>query len=73
MYCGAGDGSDFWVVIDQGRANTVFTAHFGQQVCTERAEEIFTFVNKMSRVLINLRCYRLTVRPAMTPPQTCSR
>ena len=32
MYCGAGDGSDFWVVIDQGRANTVFTAHFGQQV-----------------------------------------
>ena len=32
MYCGAGDGSDFWVVIDQGRGNTVFTAHFGQQV-----------------------------------------
>ena len=32
MYMGAGDGSDFWVVIDQGRGNTVFTAHFGNQV-----------------------------------------
>ena len=34
MFMGRGDGSDFWVVIDQGRANTVFTAHFGQQVDT---------------------------------------
>ena len=32
MYMGKGDGSDFWVVVDQGRANTVYTAHFGQQV-----------------------------------------
>ena len=34
MYCGRGDGSDFWVVVDQGRGNTVYTAHFGQQVGT---------------------------------------
>lgn len=32
MYCGRGDGSDFWVVVDQGRGNTVYTAHFGQQI-----------------------------------------
>ena len=32
MYMGAGDGTDFWMMIDQGRGNTVFTAHFGNQV-----------------------------------------
>ena len=34
MYMGAGDGSDFWVQVDQGRGNMVFNAHFGQQVNT---------------------------------------
>lgn len=31
MYMGQGDGSDFWVTVDQGRGNTVFTANFGTQ------------------------------------------
>jgi len=31
MFMGKGDGSDFWVEIDQGRGNTVFTANFGTQ------------------------------------------
>jgi len=31
MYVGTGDGSDFWMDIDQGRRNTVFTAVFGTQ------------------------------------------
>jgi len=31
MYMGQGDGSDFWVEVDQGRGNTVFTAVFGTQ------------------------------------------
>ena len=35
MYMGAGDGSDFWLMIDQGRGNTVFTAHFGNQVSSQ--------------------------------------
>ena len=29
MYLGAGNGSDFWMEVDQGRGNTVFTAEFG--------------------------------------------
>lgn len=29
MYLGAGNGSDFWMEVDQGRGNTVFTAVFG--------------------------------------------
>lgn len=31
MYIGKGDGSDFWVDVDQGRSNTVFSAVFGTQ------------------------------------------
>ena len=31
MYIGQGDGSDFWVDVDQGRGNTVFNAVFGTQ------------------------------------------
>merc|ERR1719219_1868153 len=31
MYMGKGDGSDFWMEVDQGRGNTVFTAVFGTQ------------------------------------------
>ena len=31
MFMGKGDGSDFWVELDQGRGNTVFTANFGSQ------------------------------------------
>ena len=30
-YIGKGDGSDFWVDVDQGRGNTVFNAVFGTQ------------------------------------------
>ena len=29
MYLGAGNGSDFWMKVDQGRGNTVFVAVFG--------------------------------------------
>jgi len=32
MYMGKGDGSDFWVTVDQGRGNTVFSAHFGNNI-----------------------------------------
>jgi len=31
MYLGQGDGSDFWMEVDQGRGNTVFNAVFGTQ------------------------------------------
>ena len=44
MYCGRGDGSDFWVVVDQGRGNTVYTAHFGQQVGTRGNQALFLFL-----------------------------
>ena len=43
MYCGRGDGSDFWVVVDQGRGNTVYTAHFGQQVGTRGNQAHFFY------------------------------
>ena len=32
MYMGKRDGSDFWVSLDQGRGNTVFSAHFGNNI-----------------------------------------
>ena len=31
MYMGAGTGADFWLEVDQGRGNTVFSAVFGSQ------------------------------------------
>ena len=31
MYVGKGNGEDFWMNIDQGRSNEVFSAHFGYQ------------------------------------------
>lgn len=31
MYVGKGNGEDFWVNIDQGRSNQVYSAHFGYQ------------------------------------------
>ena len=31
MYVGKGNGEDFWMNIDQGRGNQVFSAHFGYQ------------------------------------------
>ena len=32
MYMGKGDGSDFWVSLDQSRGNTMFSAHFGNNI-----------------------------------------
>ena len=31
MYLGVGTGEDFWVNVDQGRKNQVYSAHFGFQ------------------------------------------
>ena len=36
MYMGKGDGADFWVSLDQGKGNTVFSTHFGNNInCKE--------------------------------------